>query len=168
MMHTDPATPRKPTSHRPRPERPWSPGYGYRQGSAVSEEPQYNSCRYSKFDVTPPSHNQGLPTPQSHVKFTGIPHVPTSPSPAPRSSGVGSGIQTDSMSPSLSQEFEVEEILQAKDENGVQWYLVKWRGYPDDNNSWEPEGHLKNATDAIRKFWKELEVVESQTQDLPT
>lgn len=72
------------------------------------------------------------------------------------------------MSPSLSQEFEVEEILQSKEENGVRWYLVKWRGYPYNNNSWEPEGHLKNATDAIKKFWEELQVVESQSQEMAT
>lgn len=72
------------------------------------------------------------------------------------------------MSPSMSQEFEVEEILQSKEENGVNLYLVKWKGYPHDSNTWEPESNLVNASDAISKFWEELRAVQSHShiQDL--
>ena len=31
-------------------------------------------------------------------------------------------------------------------------YLVSWEGYEADQDSWEPEGHLKNAPDAVEDF----------------
>lgn len=171
MIHSDPVTPLMSTSRRacsaPQLMPKWLHEYAKR-GSPVEEEPyQHNIRQYATFNVTPPSGwRLGMPTPESHTRSTKIPRITTSPSPAGMSSAFGSENQADSMSPSLSQEFEVEEILQAKEENGVQWYLVKWRGYPYDNNSWEPGSNLTNASDAIRKFWEALQAVGSQTQDM--
>jgi transposase InsO family protein len=34
------------------------------------------------------------------------------------------------------------------------WYLVSWDGYPPEYNTWEPEGHLANAKDAIQRYRK--------------
>lgn len=68
------------------------------------------------------------------------------------------------MSPSMSQEYEVEEILQFREEDGVRLFLVKWKGYEPDNNTWEPEKNLVNASDAIGKFWEELRAAESQSK----
>lgn len=70
------------------------------------------------------------------------------------------------MSPSMSQEYEVEEILQSKEENGVRLFLVKWNGYSQDSNTWEPEKNLCNASEAIRKFWEELHAARSGIQNL--
>lgn len=70
------------------------------------------------------------------------------------------------MSPSMSQEFEVEDILQSREDDGVRLFLVKWKGYPPDNNTWEPESNLTNASDAICKFWEELNVTQPHGQDL--
>lgn len=70
------------------------------------------------------------------------------------------------MSPSMSQEYEVEEILQAKEENGKHLYLVRWKGFPPANDTWEPFSNLTNATDAITKFWTMLGEARSQIQDM--
>lgn len=32
-------------------------------------------------------------------------------------------------------------------------FLVKWKGYTDENNSWEPQENCSNAHDAIVQFY---------------
>ena len=45
-------------------------------------------------------------------------------------------------------EFEVEKILQYK--NGQ--YLVKWKGYLETENTWEPAANLANCQQKLREF----------------
>ena len=33
-------------------------------------------------------------------------------------------------------------------------WLVKWKGYPDSEDSWEPEANLTNAQEAIDDWYK--------------
>jgi len=52
--------------------------------------------------------------------------------------------------------YEVEKILQSHltpNKKGIQ-YLVKWLGYPDSKNSWEPASNLKNSPDLVVMFHK--------------
>src|SRR6266436_751726 len=51
-------------------------------------------------------------------------------------------------------EYEVEEVMDSRLKRGKLEYLVKWSGYTDDYNTWEPEANLDNATDAISDFHK--------------
>jgi hypothetical protein len=46
----------------------------------------------------------------------------------------------------LPQTYEVESILDTrKRRNGVQEYLVKWRGYSSEHNSWEPAENFQDV-----------------------
>lgn len=140
------------------------PCFWEKRGSPVHEEPKHDGIRYHVPPVTPPSKKtQGLPTPQSDIQLAERPRITISPSPAGASSAFGP--QADSMSPCMSQEYEVEDVLQTKEEDGVRLFLVKWKGYPHDTNSWEPEKNLANASEAIGKFWEELRVSQSHSQD---
>ena len=50
------------------------------------------------------------------------------------------------------EEWSVETILNKKGAKGKWYYLVKWEGYSDNFNSWEPSEHLKNASDLVQSF----------------
>ncbi|GAB1310195.1 hypothetical protein MFIFM68171_00405 [Madurella fahalii] len=51
-------------------------------------------------------------------------------------------------------EYEVEEIVDsAIDADTMEhMYLVKWKDYPESDNTWEPKKNLKGALDLVRKF----------------
>jgi len=48
------------------------------------------------------------------------------------------------------EEYVVEEILDSR--NKLE-FLVKWEGYINENNSWEPEDNCKNACNTIATFY---------------
>ena len=50
-------------------------------------------------------------------------------------------------------EYEVEKILGQKTDNGIDYWLVKWKGYDHDSNTWEPNHHVANtAPQAIADY----------------
>ncbi|KXX83223.1 Heterochromatin protein 1 [Madurella mycetomatis] len=51
-------------------------------------------------------------------------------------------------------EYEVEEIVDsAIDADTMEhMYLIKWKDYPENDNTWEPRKNLKGALDLVRKF----------------
>src|SRR6202023_2131078 len=49
-------------------------------------------------------------------------------------------------------EYEVEEVIDSRLKRGKLEYLVKWSGYTDDYNTWEPKTNLENAAEAIADF----------------
>ena len=49
--------------------------------------------------------------------------------------------------------YEVERVLASKGgADGEREFLVSWRGYPQENNTWEPRSSLKNALGALADF----------------
>jgi hypothetical protein len=52
-------------------------------------------------------------------------------------------------------EYKVEAVLDSRLHHGKLEYLVKWEGYPNEENTWEPESHLKNAIPFIERFHAE-------------
>ena len=51
-------------------------------------------------------------------------------------------------------EYEVEEILNSRLKHEKLEYLVKWSGYADDYNTWEPEANCANSPNIISDFYK--------------
>ena len=53
------------------------------------------------------------------------------------------------------EEYEVETILDSRLYRGKLQYLVRWKGYGPEENSWEPESNLTKAKATINKFHRE-------------
>jgi len=51
-------------------------------------------------------------------------------------------------------EYEVERLLMRKYDEGKFLYLVKWKGWDDEHNSWEPESNLGNSKDHLKDLNK--------------
>lgn len=49
------------------------------------------------------------------------------------------------------EEYEVERILDQRVRNGIPEYLIQWKGYTSDDNSWEPTKNL-NCPDKVKEF----------------
>ena len=52
----------------------------------------------------------------------------------------------------VTSEYEVEEILDSKLHRRKLKYLVKWKGYGSEENTWEPEENLTHAKRLIEEF----------------
>ena len=51
-------------------------------------------------------------------------------------------------------EYKVEEITDSQLKHGKLEFLVKWSGYTDDYNTWEPDANCTNSHDIIIEFYK--------------
>ncbi|KAF8753779.1 hypothetical protein RHS01_06730 [Rhizoctonia solani] len=81
------------------------------------------------------------------TKFHPDPHGRDPPQPAPIITEEGE------------EEYEVEKILDSKwngrGKTRKLWYLVKWKGYDEGSNSWEPIDNVGNAQEVLEEFHKE-------------
>ncbi|QRW23106.1 Retrotransposable element Tf2 protein [Rhizoctonia solani] len=50
------------------------------------------------------------------------------------------------------EEYEVEQIIDSKRQRGKWFYLIKWKGYGPEDNSWEPEELLEHSQEEIQRF----------------
>ena len=50
------------------------------------------------------------------------------------------------------EEWEVEKILIKKKIRGVEKYLVRWKGFTAEEDTWERKENLKNAEEALEEF----------------
>ena len=54
------------------------------------------------------------------------------------------------------EEYEVDSILDAKKQRGKIRFLVHWKGYSPEHDSWEPEEALANAPEKLTEFYREF------------
>jgi hypothetical protein len=54
--------------------------------------------------------------------------------------------------PEEDNEFEVEKIIAHRDANNGREYLIKRLGYPDSDNTWEPDTNLTNCRQALSQY----------------
>lgn len=52
-------------------------------------------------------------------------------------------------------EYEVESIIDRKLKDNDTWYLIKWKNWSNENNTWEPKKNLINCLDIIDKYENE-------------
>ncbi|KAJ3299536.1 hypothetical protein HK104_008511 [Borealophlyctis nickersoniae] len=65
--------------------------------------------------------------------------------------------------------YEVEAILTHKKQKGKVLYLVKWLGYDENDNSWEPQENLVSAKELLDAYWdKQKELQESKKRKRST
>jgi len=50
------------------------------------------------------------------------------------------------------EEWEVEKILNKRKIRGVEKYLVQWKGFTAEGDTWERKEDLKNAGEALEEF----------------
>ncbi|QRW20628.1 Retrotransposable element Tf2 protein [Rhizoctonia solani] len=52
------------------------------------------------------------------------------------------------------EEYKVEQIIDSKRQQGKWFYLIKWKGYGPEDNSWEPKELLEHSQEEIQRFNK--------------
>jgi chromobox protein 5 len=60
------------------------------------------------------------------------------------------------LEPEVDEVYVVERIIAEKlKKGGSKWYWVKWAGYDDEHNTWEPTSNLVDAADMVSDFVRE-------------
>ena len=54
------------------------------------------------------------------------------------------------------EEWEVEKILNLQQRHGRNKYLVRWKGYTQGDNTWEPEDNLQNAGKNLQEYLQSI------------
>ena len=63
------------------------------------------------------------------------------------------------------EEWEVEKVLNKKKIRGVEKYLIRWKGFTAEGDTWERRENLKNAEELIEEFERREVVVRRQEEE---
>ncbi|CAF5193150.1 unnamed protein product, partial [Rotaria magnacalcarata] len=61
------------------------------------------------------------------------------------------------MPSSKNQDYVVEKVIGKRLQKGRTLYLIQWKGYSAEDNTWEPEENVKNCRDLVKAFESEQE-----------
>jgi len=53
-------------------------------------------------------------------------------------------------------EWEVEQVLDSRQRHGKNKYLVRWKGYTQGDDTWEPEENLQNAGEKLQEYLQSI------------
>jgi hypothetical protein len=92
----------------------------------------------------------------NHGRNDRTPETKRRKSPAGRTSSTGRAHPPKIASTAKVQEaagyFEVEKILNSRQQEGGWEYLVKWEGYGHKHNTWDPAAHFKKCPEMLLQF----------------
>ena len=54
------------------------------------------------------------------------------------------------------EEYKVEAIIDHKRDRNKWWYLIKWKGYGPESNTWEPKENIMNADRILKAYSKKI------------
>ena len=52
--------------------------------------------------------------------------------------------------------WEIEKILNLQQKHGKNKYLVRWKGYTQGDNTWEPEENLQNTGEKLQEYLQSI------------
>ncbi|CAB4006516.1 M-phase phospho 8-like [Paramuricea clavata] len=50
--------------------------------------------------------------------------------------------------------FEIENILESSVKKGIRYYQVRWKGFGEEEDTWEPEENLFDCKSVLEQYWK--------------
>jgi Chromo (CHRromatin Organisation MOdifier) domain len=62
------------------------------------------------------------------------------------------------------EQYEVETIIQHRRKGNRNEFLIKWKGYGSNENTWEPEANLSNSEEILEEYKKTHQVDEIQSK----
>ena len=110
----------------------------------------HSKSNHSNFKPpTPPSPPMQAPAPPSGPKITRAYHRRSGPIQKKKDTA---RMVMPAPTPLSPVEYEVDKIMDTRRHRGIKQYRVKWKGFGDDMNTWEPEANLADCKELLLAY----------------